>query len=117
MLEGPLAAVSDIVDVVVTSTSTHRFEHNTGDRTLRELTDLVLTDPVGVFDALRLDADIYGVVMSDFFRELLREPGARGDVAGEPLSHDGAIMVNEILAGLLGSGIDPRRSCRVLSEA
>ena len=108
-LEGPLAKVSEPVEMAFVTPSIHRFEGETGDQTLVALVDLILSDAGGVFDALRLDADIYGATTGDFLRELLRAPGTRDSIYGEPLWPDGAIMTNQILAAVLGEGLDPGR--------
>lgn len=90
------------------SRSVHRFEDGTGDEALVALAGLLTSDAEGVFDALRLDADYLGTTTTDYFRELLREPGARGNIAGEPLWHDGAVLTNQILAELYGGDLGPQ---------
>lgn len=109
-LEGRLTDASEnlILHAGGLSRSVHRFEGDTGKEALAALARLLVSDAEGVFDALRLDADYFGDATTDYFRELLREPGARGDIAGEPLWHDGAVLANEILAELYGGDLSPQ---------
>ena len=109
LLSGPLALASENLDIkgVGNVFTTHRFDGESGKAALAALAMLIVTDPPGVLDALRLDADFLGNTTADFFRELLRAPGQRGTIAGEPISHDGAILTNQLVAALLGDGLDP----------
>ena len=111
LLEDPLAKSSQslVVQGGGFDRSTHHFHDESGKAALEALAGMLVTDPLGVFDELRLDGDYFGDATSDFFREVLRAPGSRGSIHGEPISHDGAILVNQILAGLLGGSLDRHR--------
>ena len=108
-LKDPLELASENVEThgPVNVLETHRFDDGSGKAALDALVHLLLSDTLGVFDSLRLDSDYLGNTTAMFITELLRAPGARGSIHGEPISHDGAIAVNQILAVLLGGDLDP----------
>lgn len=107
-LADPLAEASALLDAGLLVSRTTRFDDDSGTAVLGELAELLQSDPLRIFDALRLDTDLRGEATSAYFRELLREPGARPSIQGEPLSQAGAVQLNAILVALLGPDPDDR---------
>ena len=106
-LTGSLEQVSRGTAIEWGASTSYSFENGSGKAALGALADLILTDPKAVFDELNFDVDRTGRVTSDYFRELLRAEGSRPRIEGEPLSDDGALITNQLLAALLGDGLDP----------
>lgn len=82
--------------------------HNFDDRPalMGSLAGLLLSDPQGIFESLRLQYDIYGESARIFFREAHRPVTRTGRARDGAFSEWGAGATNRILAASLGPGLD-----------
>ena len=72
------------------------------------LAGLLLSDPQGIFESLRLQYDIYGESARIFFREAHRPVNRTGRARDGAFSEWGAGVTNRILTASLGPGLDPQ---------
>lgn len=88
--------------------------HNFDDRSalMGSLAGLLLSDPRGIFESLRLQYDIYGESARIFFREAHRPADRLGRADDGAFSEWGAGVTNRILAASLGPGPDQRSQAK-----
>lgn len=105
-LEIPLWQAAEVDDNFGQFMEIHDFDDRPA--LMGSLAGLLLSDPPGIFESLRLQYDIYGESSRIFFREAHRPADRLGRADDGAFSEWGAGVTHRILAASLGPGLDQR---------